>query len=80
MSKKKKKSQKVVMKNKNDNFVGTICGNDILLNRRGKVNQGLNPEIRSHTHKTAKDYDRKKEKRKTMKEVQESWSSFYVLT
>lgn len=64
MAKKRKNSTPVQQKkSKSRFFVGTIDCNEILINREGKVNLGSNPEIRSHIHKSVKDYDRSRSKK-----------------
>ena len=65
----KKKSQKVQMRKKESTFVGTIKGNDLLINAAGKLNSGSNPELRTRVHKSIKDYDRKRNKRELRSQV-----------
>ena len=73
MAKKRKQTLEVNGKPKNNKlYVGKIDGNELLMNRKGKVNTGSNPEMRSHIHKSEKDYDRNREKRKTRREINSS--------
>lgn len=65
----KKKSQKVQMLKKDSSFVGTIKGNDLLINAAGKINSGSNPELRTKVHKSPKDYDRKQNKKELRSQV-----------
>lgn len=50
-------------KDKNKYKVGTIKGNDLLLNRSGKVNKGECPQLGTKIHKSKRDYSRQKNKR-----------------
>lgn len=64
MAKKGKKSTVIPQRKKQDkSFVGTINGNELLINRKGKINPGLNPEMRGAVHGSVKDYNRGREKR-----------------
>lgn len=76
----KKKSQKVHMRKKETSFVGTIKGNDLLINAAGKVNSGSNPELRTKVHKSIKDYDRKKSKKELRSQVDKylGTKSFFI--
>ena len=48
MAKKRKQTLEVNGKPKNNKlYVGKIDGNELLMNRKGKVNTGSNPEMRS---------------------------------
>ena len=49
--------------------VGTIDGNKMLMNRKGKVNKGTHVFMRSSVHKSKKDYNRKKLKQELRKEI-----------
>lgn len=51
------------MKKRNNLYVGKIDRNKLFLNRKGKLNHGMNPELRTKVHKSKKDYDRNREKR-----------------
>ena len=44
--------------------VGKIKGNDLLINRAGKLNAGEYPSLMPKVHKSKKDYNRQREKKK----------------
>ena len=70
MAKKGKKSKVVQPRKGKSNHIGTINGNELLMNRSGKVNLGTHPEIRGAVHKSLKDYDRNREKREIRSQIQ----------
>jgi len=59
----KKRSMPVQMKKRNNFYVGKIDRSKLFFNRKGKLNPGMNPELRTKVHKSKKDYDRNREKR-----------------
>ncbi len=67
----KKKSKPVQMKKKNSLYIGKIDKNKLFLNRKGKPNPGMNPELRTKIHKSKKDYNRNREKRNFKKQLKE---------
>lgn len=56
-------------KKKNPYYVGQINSMELLLNRKNKVNLGLNPEIHASVHKSKKDYDRNRDKQRVRSEI-----------
>ena len=54
---------------KNPYYIGKIDSMKLLLNRKGKVNLGQNPEIRASVHKSKKDYDRNRDKQSVRSQI-----------
>ena len=64
------KNMYVPQEKKNKNYLGCIDVTALMLNRAGKVSGGTVAGLGTKVHKSAKDYDRKREKLKCMKELQ----------
>ena len=58
----------VPQEKKNENYLGKIDVTALMLNRAGKVSGGTVSGLGTKVHKSAKDYDRKKERESFRKE------------
>lgn len=67
----KQKSQPVQISKKKNLFVGTINKNELIMNSKGKLNSGMNPELRTKIHKSVKDYDRNRAKRELSSQMKD---------
>lgn len=59
-----KKKMHNIQAKKDKNHVGTINMNELIINRKGKINSGTSGGLGTRVHKSKLDYDRNTEKKK----------------